>query len=308
MIIKGIGDDAAVIKINDDLAMIKTIDIFTPIIDDPIIQGKITACNVSSDIYAMGATNICGVLVFLAIDPIMPLDISANILKGFQEFCLNDGTTIIGGQTIQNPWPLIGGEATAICPINKIIYSKGSKINDILVLTKPLGIQGIMASYRIVRDDNSEFIEFIYDLFSKKEIKEIETLVIKSMITSNKPVAEVAQEIPINAMTDITGFGLRGHAEEMLNYGQKIDFEINKLPIFKGSLQLSNLCGYGLEDGRAAETAGGMLISVSPEYLDSLIESLENKKVIPHIIGKVVPGSGNFKISKNIEIIECSVV
>ena len=296
------------IQINDNLAAIKTIDVFTPIIDNPILQGKVTACNVTSDIYAMGALDIIGVLVFLAVDPDMPLEVSSAILKGFQEFCVDDNTTIIGGQTIKNPWPLIGGEATGICPIDKIVYSTGAKIDDLLVLTKPLGIQPIMAAYRIVRDTDSEFVDAVYEILNKKELKFAENLVIKSMTTSNKPIAEMFQEIPVNAATDITGFGLTGHSEEMLKDNPNIDIEINKLPIFKGSLGVSELCVYGLEEGRAAETAGGILISVSPEHIDSLILNLKRRKVNPNIIGKVIPGSGKVKIVEDIEILECKVV
>ncbi|MBD3228639.1 MAG: selenide, water dikinase SelD [Candidatus Lokiarchaeota archaeon] len=307
-IIKGIGDDAAVIKINDDLVAIKTIDVFTPIIDDPIIQGKLTACNVTSDIYAMGAVDILGVLVFLAIDSKMPLKISSDLLKGFQEFCEKEKTTIIGGQTIQNPWPLIGGEATGICKIDNVIYSTGVKLNDILVLTKPLGIQPIMAAYRIVRDDNNEFMDYVYEIIDKKELRASEKLAIESMTKSNKPVAEVFQKVPVHAATDITGFGLIGHTEEMLVNETKIDIEITKMPIFKGALGVSELCSYGLEEGRAAETAGGFLISVAPDHLDNLISELKRNNVNPHIVGKAIPGSGKVKISKKVEMHEIKVV
>ncbi len=256
----------------------------------------------------MGAVNIIGVLVFLAVDPEMPIEISSAILRGFQEFCIADGTTIIGGQTIQNPWPLIGGEATAICSIDNVVYSSGAKPGDYLVLTKPLGIQPIMAAYRIVRDDNKEFIDFVYDLVSKKELTKMEQLVIKSMTTSNKPVAQVFQEIPVNAATDITGFGLVGHSEEMVTQNKRINIEIEKIPIFKGALELSNLCGYGLETGNAAETAGGVLISIDSNLLDQLLDALKKKGINPRVIGKVIPGSGKVILSDHLEIVECEVV
>ncbi|MHA1750881.1 MAG: selenide, water dikinase SelD [Candidatus Helarchaeota archaeon] len=307
-IIMGIGDDAAVIKINDELVAIKSIDVFTPIIDDPILQGKITACNVTNDIYAMGATNIIGVLVFLAIDLEMPLEVSSGILKGFQEFCINNGTTIVGGQTIQNPWPLIGGEATAIWPIDKVIYSSNVKIDDYLVLTKPLGIQPIMAAYRIVRDEENEFADNIYELLPKKDYEKIEEVVIKSMTTSNRPVAEVFQEVEVNAATDITGFGLCGHAETMVVKNKNVDIEIQNMPIFKGALEISDFCSYGLEVGRASETAGGMLISVSPDNLDLLLHELKNRRIYPHIVGRVKHGSGKVYLAKDVKFTECEVV
>jgi len=256
----------------------------------------------------MGAVNIVGVLVFLAIDPEMPQNIASEILKGFQEFCIDDGTTIIGGQTIQNPWPLIGGEATGICEIDKIIYSSNIKLNDILVLTKPLGIQPIMAGYRIARDYDNEFIEMMYEIISKEELEFAEKLAIQSMTTSNKPAAEVMRKIPIHAATDITGFGLIGHLEDMLSNNKKLDIEISKIPVIKGALELSQFCSYGLENGRAAETAGGFVISVSPDYIDSLISELKKSKINPHIIGKVKSGTGKVHITPDVEILECEMV
>jgi selenide,water dikinase len=256
----------------------------------------------------MGTTDIIGVLIFLAVDPKMPINIASKIMYGFQEFCTNDGTTILGGQTIQNPWPLIGGEAMGISKIDKIIYSTGAKVNDTLVLTKPLGIQPIMAAYRIVRDEDSEFAELVYNIISNKDLKITEKLTIKSMITSNKPVAEVMNQIPVNAATDITGFGLIGHAEEMLIKDKSMDINITKLPIFKGAIQISELCSYGLQEGRAAETAGGMLLSVSSDNLDLLLSELKKRNITPRIVGEVKTGTGKVTIDKNSEIEEVKVV
>lgn len=297
----GIGDDSAVIKVNNDLAIIQTIDVFTPIIDDPNIQGKICACNVLNDIYTMGVPNALSMVSFIAYPPGMPTEIATGMLKGFYDFCKEESCLLVGGQTIQNPWPLLGGCAIATANPNNIVFQSGAKEGDILILTKPLGIQPAMAAYRLLKEPDP--LEMIFELISRKEIEKAIDMAVKSMITSNKPVANAMQEIKVHAATDITGFGLKGHAEEIARQSN-VDIIIEKIPIIKGTRELSETFGYFLLEGSAAETAGGMMISVQKDNLDSFIDLLKNNHVNPHIIGKVVSGSGKINIIKNVEIIE----
>jgi selenide,water dikinase len=133
------------------LALVKTIDIFTPLVDDGYLQGQITACNVTNDIYAMGVTDITGVLVFEAFPSDMPHKIAVDLLKGFHDFCQQLKAPIVGGHTIINPWPLLGGCAIGISHPAKIVYSSTAQPGDSLILTKPLGIQPAMGLYRHFR-------------------------------------------------------------------------------------------------------------------------------------------------------------
>ncbi len=300
-LLAGIGDDSAVIKINENLALIQTIDVFTPITDDPVIQGKICACNVLNDIYTMGCPNALSMVSFIAYPPEMPKKIATGMLKGFHEFCEQEECLVVGGQTIQNPWPLLGGCAVAVANPKQLVYLNGAKDGDVLILTKPLGIQPAMAAYRLLREP--EPMEMIFELISKEEMEKAIDIAVKIMTTSNRPVAKVMQQIPVNAATDITGFGIKGHAEEMAEQSN-VNIIIEKMPIIKGTKEMAETFGYLLLEGEAAETAGGVLISVEENHVDDIIKLLKHEGVSPLVNGKVVGGTGKDNISENVEIIE----
>jgi selenide,water dikinase len=297
----GPGENAAVIKIRDDLALVQTVDFFTPNVDEPIIQGKISACNTTNDIYTMGALDIVSVLVVMGVPTDMPFEISRNMLKGFKTFCEDLGTQIVGGHTIVNPWPFIGGCAIALAHPDKIVYSRGAKAGDVLLLTKPLGTQPAMAAYRVLKDEQP-LIDFS-EVLSRNVIDRAIQQAIELMTTSNKPVAEIMQELEVNAATDITGFGILGHTREVAILS-KVNIEIDSLPVIKGTDILSDLLGYGLKDGTSAETAGGMLLSVSPDNVESLTKKLKKKGIKPFEVGRVKEGSGQVTIVPDAHIIE----
>jgi selenide,water dikinase len=297
----GAGDDAAVIQIRDDLALVETVDFFTPNVDEPITQGEISACNTTNDVYAMSAVDIVSVLVVMGVPTDMPFEISRDMLKGFKTFCEGLGTHIVGGHTILNPWPFIGGCAVGLAHPDKIVYNRGAKTGDILLLTKPLGTQPAMAAYRLLKEeqqliDLSEFLPS--DVIDRAIQKGIEV-----MTMTNKPVAEIMQEIKVNAATDITGFGLSGHASEIAKLS-KVDIEIHSMPIIKGTDILSDQLGYALKEGTSAETAGGMLLSVSRDTIDIFKEKLKNKGLQFFEVGNVKEGSGQVRIIPDVHIIE----
>ncbi|MDD1779339.1 MAG: selenide, water dikinase SelD, partial [Candidatus Helarchaeota archaeon] len=289
-ILASIGEDSAVIKISEEVALVKSIDIFTPLVDDGYLQGEITACNVTNDIYAMGVTDITGILVFEAFPYEMPHEIAVNLLKGFYDFANRLNAPVVGGHTIINPWPLLGGCAIGISHPAKITYSSGAKPGDTLLLTKPLGIQPAMAVYRLLRDPQ-ESVEELFPNLSHQALENLPELAIKAMTISNKPVAEVIREIPIHAATDVTGFGIAGHAQVIAERSQ-VNITIERLPIFKNSLEVSGILGYGLKAGKSAETAGGMLLVVSPGKLDSIRMALQKKRIPAFEVGKVTRGKG----------------
>ena len=299
-VLAGPWENSSVVKITDNLAVLNTLDFFTPMVDEPEIQGRIAGSNVTSDIYALAVTNIVSVLSIMAFPENMPDELAVGMLKGFGDFCREMGAPVVGGHTIRNPWPIIGGAATGVSEIEKIVYTKGAQVGDRLFLTKPLGIAPAMAAYRLRKEEEGREL--------LKEIPEevIETAVsegIKGMITSNKPVAEAMQKVPVHAATDVTGFGLKGHASNMA-FLSKVDIIIDQLAVIRGTPLLTEIFGYPLRQGEAKETAGGMLIAVAEEDADDLLEELDKRKVSHFEVGYVTKGNGNVNVLKNAKVIE----
>jgi selenide, water dikinase len=299
-VLAGPWENSSVVKIADDVAVLNTLDFFTPMVDEPEIQGRIAGSNVTSDIYALAVTKIVSVLSIMAYPEDMPNELAVGMLKGFGDFCREMGAPVVGGHTIRNPWPIIGGAATGVSDPEKIVYTKGAQVGDRLFLTKPLGVAPAMAAYRLRKESDGQ--ELLKDL--PEEL--VETAVneaIQGMMSSNKPVAEAMQKVPVHAATDVTGFGLKGHAANMAMLG-KVDIVIDLLPVICGTPLLTEIFGYPLLQGEAKETAGGMLIAVSKKDTDDLLSELDKRKV-PHFeVGFVAKGCGNVNVLKNAKIIE----
>jgi selenide,water dikinase len=299
-VLAGPWENASVVKITNNLAVLNTLDFFTPIVDEPEIQGRIAGSNVTSDIYALAVTNIVSVLSIMAFPENMPDELAVGMLKGFGDFCRENGAPVVGGHTIRNPWPIIGGAATGVSETEKIVYTKGAQVGDKLFLSKPLGIAPAMAAYRLRKEEKGKEL--------LKDIPEdlIETAVaeaIEGMISSNKHVAEAMQIVPVHAATDVTGFGLKGHAANMAMLS-KVDIIIDQLPVIRGTPLLTEIFGYPLLQGEAKETAGGMLMAVSEDDAEPLIEELEKRKVRHFEVGHVAAGSGIVNVLKTAKIIE----
>lgn len=300
-------EDAAILPVpHTDLVLIKNLDILTPIVDEPETMGEIAACNVTNDIFALNVPEISGMLVFLAIKPNMPNYVTEGILKGiktFMETKLN--SRVVGGHTIFCEWPLIGGEASGFIQENKIIRKDGVREGDKLILTKPIGLQGVMAAYRILKD-----IPEMLETFSITELKNSIKYAIELMTTSNQDVVKTIHSYNdfsfIHAMTDVTGFGLAGHAQEML---QNSDFSmiIEKIPSIKLSRDLSNELGYAFDDCRCHETAGGMLLALDKEKVEEFSNCLISNNIPNWIVGTIDKQSpGLVRVSNNADNIEIS--
>lgn len=299
-VLAGPWENSSVVKITDKLAVLNTLDFFTPMVDEPEIQGRIAGSNVTSDIYALAVTNIVSVLSIMAFPENMPDELAVGMLKGFGDFCREMGAPVVGGHTIRNPWPIIGGAATGISEIEKIVYTKGAQVGDKLFLTKPLGIAPAMAAYRLRKEeDGKELLKNVPEELVETAINEA----IKGMISSNKPVAEAMQIVPVHAATDVTGFGLKGHAANMAMLS-KVDIIIDQIPVIRGTPVLTEIFGYPLLQGEAKETAGGMLIAVSKEDAEPLIEEFEKRKISHFEVGYVATGSGNVNVLKTAKIVE----
>lgn len=299
-VLAGPWENSSVVKITDKLAVLNTLDFFTPMVDEPEIQGRIAGSNVTSDVYALAVTNIVSVLSIMAYPENMPDELAVGMLKGFGDFCREMDAPVVGGHTIRNPWPIIGGAATGVGEIEKIVYTRGAQVGDRLFLTKPLGIAPAMAAYRLRKEeDGKELLKDIPEELVKSAIDEA----IKGMTSSNKPVAEAMQKVPVHAATDVTGFGLKGHAANMAMLS-KVDIIIDQLPVILGTLVLTEIFGYPLLQGEAKETAGGMLIAVSKDDADDLLEELEKRKVRHFEVGYVAKGNGNVNVLGNSKVIE----
>ena len=214
-------DDAGVYKLNDELALVYTIDILTPVVDDPFVFGMIAAANSLSDIFAMGgdpkmALNIIG---FPAKDD---PKILGEILRGGQEKAKESGVTIAGGHTFNSDEIKYGLTVIGYIQPNKIITNAGAKPDDVLILTKPIGVGSIIQSLLLNRDQG-------IDLKS----------VFEMMKTLNKEASLVMREVGVEAATDITGYGLIGHLVEMAEASDVgIELWAAKIPIHNGAIDI----------------------------------------------------------------------
>ncbi len=300
-------EDSSIIPVpNSDLVMVKNIDIFTPIIDEPEIMGEIAAANVTNDIFALNVLEISGMLVFLGIKKNTPMNIAEGLLKGIKNFMEQKiNSKVLGGHTIYSEWPLIGGEASGFVDKNKIIKKNFVKEGDKLILTKPIGNQAIMAAYRLQKN-NPDLLEN----YSRVEIDSSINIAIKLMTL---PLQNVVRSIHsysdvsfIHSMTDISGFGLAGHLKEMLQ-NSNLSATIEKVPIIRLTKELSYDFGYKFDDCEMPETSGGMLLSVDQEYAEEFSGRLENEFCVSNwIVGLInnVEKPKKVRISEEIEHIE----
>jgi len=297
-------DDAAIYKINDQTAIIQTVDFFTPIVDDPYQFGAIAATNSLSDIYAMGGKPLFALNVVGFPSNRLSMDVLEQILKGALDKVKEAGISIIGGHTVDDIEPKFGLAVTGIIHPQKILTNRNAQPGDVLVLTKPIGT-GIYSTAlkRGLLDETQE-----------KLLTEI-------MASLNKIAAEVMQEIGVNSCTDITGFGLLGHLLEMMNGSQtSAEIEYKKIHLLPNlqELSLSGVIPGGTSDNFAftqpfvnyneklskikrlllndAQTSGGLLISVDKNKSEFLLKTLKEKVVQAFEIGKVLP-KGEIKIS-----------
>ncbi len=277
------GDDAVVRIINDELAIVENVDIFTPIHDDPHIQGKIVACNATNDVFAMGSTDIISLQAFLAYPKDLPEEIAAGVLRGMCDFMEPLGSTVTGGQTIQNPVPVFGGICLGYAHPDDVVYSRGAQVGDSVLLTKPLGIQSAMRSYRDLRDERRTAL---LERFEESDLLKMQEYAVNVMTQSNLEVAQAMRTVGVHAATDVTGFGITGHAGNVAALSG-VDVVIDSLPVIGGTVELARFFGHKLSEGLGAETAGGMLVFLESEKADDFHQLLDRKRLPCWTIGTV---------------------
>jgi len=304
-------EDSAIIPVpNTDLVMVKNIDIFTPIIDEPDIMGEIAAANVTNDVFALNVLDVSGMLVFLGMKKNMPMRIAEGILKGIRNFIENKiDSKVLGGHTIYSEWPLIGGEASGFVDKNKVIKKNHVESGDTLIITKPVGNQAIMAAYRLQKNNP----DLLKD-FSKAEIDKSIDLAVEYMTLPLRDVVKTIHSYDdvsfIHSMTDVSGFGLAGHLKEMLQKS-KLSAEITNVPIFKLARELSYDFGYKFDECKMPETAGGMLLAVDNKYAQKFSERLEEEfHVANWIVGSIdnKDKPRHVRVSKSVEYVEITTI
>jgi selenide,water dikinase len=293
------GDDAAVYKIDNETAIIQTIDFFTPIVDDPYEFGAIAAANAVSDVYAMGgdvllALNVC------AFPRNLPVQVISEILRGGAEKVAEAGGVLAGGHTIVDKEPKYGLAVLGLVHPEHLLTRAGARVGDIVVLTKPLGVGLVTTALKKGAAESSHLGKAV-----------------KSMITLNKEASRLIRQVDVSACTDITGFSLLGHSCEMAQKsGVRIKLSFSRLPFIEGALDYaekrffpggacSNERYYkkhvvfppGLSDEMkmalfTPETSGGLFAAVSKDSWQSLADRFDRDKHPFRIVGEVVDGQG----------------
>jgi len=290
-------DDAGVYKLNSKLALVQTLDFFTPIVDDPYDYGQIAAANALSDVYAMGGRPLTAMnILAFPMREVEPAVIS-EILRGSAEKVHEAGAVVVGGHTLQDTEIKFGLSVTGLINPEKVITNAGARPGDALVLTKPLGGGLIISAYKAGEASGEEV--------------EAMTTAMKSL---NAVASEVMQELGVNACTDITGFGLLGHGLEMaLASRVTLSFRAGKLPLMNGALRhaQSGLMPAASVQNKhyvspnvrlegkisddlldilyGAETSGGLLVSLSREKAETLLKNLHSRGVEEAtVVGEVI--------------------
>ena len=292
-------DDAAVWRLEDGRALVATTDFFTPVVDNPYDFGAIAAANALSDVYAMGGKPFLALNV-AAIPPDLPTEVVGEILRGGAEKARQAGVVIAGGHTIQDKEPKYGLMVLGFVDPEHMLTKSGARTGDALLLNKPLGFGTTTTALKEGRADPSDVSE-----------------VVGWMKKLNATAASLALEFGLRGGTDITGFGLLGHAWEMSQAsGVGLSFEFGKIPFTRGARRYADefIFPGGSTDNRQyygshvtfdpaigepyqmllfdAQTSGGLLLAVPPDRLPALLDRAAQVGEIFWVVGEVFAGQG----------------
>ena len=298
-------DDAAVYRLNDEQALIATTDFFMPIVDDPFDFGRIAATNAISDVYAMGGRPIMALaLVGMPVN-VLPHETIARVLAGGESVCRAAGIPIAGGHSIDSVEPIYGLVALGLVHPSRVKRNAGAKPGDRLVLGKPLGVGVLSAALK-----------------KEKLGAEGYRQMIDTTTRLNTPGIALAELPGVHALTDVTGFGLAGHALELARgAGCTVRIDWHAVPVLEGVRDLAalglvtgasgrNWAGYGAEvrlpNGFAdveralltdPQTSGGLLVSCAPEAVDEVLAAFRRDGFErAAVIGEVLEGSAGLEV------------
>jgi len=291
-------DDAGVYKLSDDLALVVTIDVFTPIVDDPYTFGQIAAANSFSDVYAMGGTPVCALNFVGFPEGELELDVLQQILRGGFDKAAEAGAAIAGGHSLDDAELKYGLSVVGTVHPDRIVTNSGARPGDALVLTKPLGT-GIIATALMTGSSEEAWVRES----------------VRWMTTLNRAACEAMLDVGVNACTDVTGFGLLGHLQQMLTAsGAAGEVWAADVPIMPGarSLAAREIVPGGLGRNRShygpcitlapdvpgdladvlydPQTSGGLLLALPQARAGEFVEALTNRGVPGNIIGQVTEG------------------
>jgi len=290
-------DDAGVYKLSDELAIIQTVDFFTPIVDDPYAFGQIAVANALSDVYAMGGKPLTAMNMVCFPISSLGIDILESVLKGGLEKMREAEVTLVGGHSIDDAEMKYGLSVTGTVHPDKLVTSAGAREGDKLIFTKPLGT-GIISTALKAGLVSEELTERVTDCMS----------------TLNKKASDLMQEIGVHACTDVTGYGLLGHSVQVAESSQVcLELHLDSVPYFPEVIEFSKqgLCPGGLFRNKDyysckveisdeipeymqnvlydAQTSGGLLICLEPDKAELLLKRLKEANVADAaIIGEVV--------------------
>jgi selenide, water dikinase len=299
-------DDAGVYRVSDSLALIQTLDFFTPVVDDPYSFGQIAVANSLSDVYAMGGEPRLAMNIICF--PVSKMDVVVleEILKGGSDKMREAGVLLVGGHSVEDAEIKYGLSVTGFVHPDKVLKNTGAKPGDALVLTKPLGT-GIISTAIKANEAGSETIERVIRLMSE---------------LNRKPV-EIMTKYNVHACTDVTGFGLIGHAIEMIEAtGTGIIFHAEKIPVIPEALELASM-GFipagayrnrdfrmnmvenrGISDEKMIcffdpQTSGGLLTALTFTEAETLVKQLKDEGIeSAEIIGEIIDNDRNKIIIK----------
>ena len=287
-------DDAAVVKVSDDLALVQTLDFFPAMVKDPYLFGKIAAANALSDVYAMGG-EVMSALNIVCFPETEDLEVLGDILRGGAEKVAEAGGILAGGHSIHDPRALYGLSVTGKVHPDKILKNNGCQVGDRLILTKPLGIGIVTTAYSVGEVDEVAF-----------------KVATDAMETLNKYAAEVAKDFTVHSCTDVTGFGLLGHLLEMLDEKHTAVLDHKEIPILPAAYQcakeflvtaggqrnrnhLESKIRFIVDDFALEEllfdpqTSGGLLFSMPEAEAELFLTKLNALNIKSACIGEVIP-------------------
>lgn len=291
-------DDAAVFKLSDELALVQTVDFFTPIVDDPYWFGRIAAANALSDVYAMGGEPLTALNIVCFPEKTLDIEVLEKILEGGQDAVTEAGALIVGGHTVSDPEPKYGLAVTGTIHPDAVITNAGARPGDVLILTKPIGTGILCTAHKQGR-------------LPDKDLEHV----IRVMATLNRAAGRAMRRLDVIGATDITGFGLAGHTLELARASRvTIEIDASRVPFLEGTLEYAQAdvvpggARKNLEFAAPftsfastivphfrlalcdAQTSGGLLVAVPERHRDDIRVALEAEGVDFYAeIGRVLP-------------------
>lgn len=288
-------DDAAVYQLNEEMALIQTLDFFTPVVDDPYTYGQVAAANALSDVYAMGGKPIVAMNIVCFPNCLDP-SVLKDILLGGADKVKESGALLVGGHSVEDDEPKYGLSVSGMVHPSKVLANNTARPGDILILTKPLGLGILNTAIKAEMTTDAQYRDAV-----------------DTMITLNKYAMEALEEIEIHACTDITGFGIIGHGKELAEgSGVSVEFFSEQIPVIDGAEDLAKMgiIPGGMYTNRKymehavenhceneamldimydPQTSGGLLISIPEEQRDKALAALEKMGKTPFAeVGRVI--------------------